>query len=138
MMYGIPSDEGETRDYLCEQHGPFYGVTCPHCFTRKREKEIREAAAVDKPVSSVDKTLAERGGRYGSFDGHAAVTQRIKLAYETGKNWGTLPDDMKEALEMIAHKIGRVLNGDPNYADSWHDICGYAKLVEDRLNATGK
>jgi len=36
----------------------------------------------------------------------------------------------REALEMIAHKIGRILNGDPNYADSWHDIAGYAKLAE--------
>ena len=35
---------------------------------------------------------------------------------------------------MIFHKIGRIVNGDPNYADSWHDIAGYAKLVEDRLN----
>lgn len=34
---------------------------------------------------------------------------------------------------MIAHKIGRILNGDPNYADSWIDIAGYAKLVADRL-----
>ena len=35
---------------------------------------------------------------------------------------------------MILHKIGRILNGDPNYADSWHDIAGYAKLVEDELS----
>jgi hypothetical protein len=34
---------------------------------------------------------------------------------------------------MIAHKIGRILNGDPNYADSWIDIAGYAQLVADRL-----
>lgn len=31
---------------------------------------------------------------------------------------------------MIQHKIGRILNGDPAYADSWHDIAGYATLVE--------
>jgi hypothetical protein len=28
------------------------------------------------------------------------------------------------------------MNGDPNYADSWHDICGYARLVELDLEAT--
>ena len=49
-------------------------------------------------------------------------------------NWETLSDDKKEALEMTALKIGRILNGDPEYADSWHDIAGYAKLVEDTLN----
>lgn len=42
--------------------------------------------------------------------------------------------DQREALDMIFHKIGRIVCGDPNYADSWHDIAGYAKLVENRLN----
>jgi hypothetical protein len=44
-----------------------------------------------------------------------------------------LDADQLEALEMICHKIGRIVNGDPNYADSWIDIAGYAKLVADRL-----
>ena len=34
---------------------------------------------------------------------------------------------------MICHKIGRILNGDPDYGDSWRDIAGYALLVADRL-----
>jgi hypothetical protein len=38
-----------------------------------------------------------------------------------------------EALEMIAHKIGRILSGDPNHQDHWDDIAGYAKLVSERL-----
>ena len=28
------------------------------------------------------------------------------------------------------HKIGRILNGDPDYQDSWTDIIGYTRLVE--------
>lgn len=48
-------------------------------------------------------------------------------------NWELLQPFQVEALEMIAHKIGRILNGDPNYDDSWVDIAGYAKLVADRL-----
>ena len=47
--------------------------------------------------------------------------------------WRKLADDQREALEMTAHKIGRILNGDPNYIDSWHDISGYVRLVEQRL-----
>ena len=35
---------------------------------------------------------------------------------------------------MIQHKIGRILNGDPNYDDNWRDICGYSQLVLDELN----
>jgi hypothetical protein len=44
-----------------------------------------------------------------------------------------LAADQQEALDMICHKIGRIVNGDPNYADSWVDIAGYATLVADRL-----
>lgn len=82
---------------------------------------------------SIDKVLEERGSRYGDFPDHAKITQNIKRAMYASPNWPTLSDDKKEALEMIAHKIGRILNGDPDYADSWTDIVGYAKLVEDYL-----
>jgi hypothetical protein len=81
----------------------------------------------------IDTTLQERGSRYGSFVGHAEVTQAIKHAMQCSRNWESLPDDMTECLEMVAHKIGRILNGDPAYLDSWHDIIGYVRLVEQRL-----
>ena len=90
-------------------------------------------------TTNVDATLAERGARYGSFSGHAKITQTLKDAMRKHDNcipWATkLSGSQRESLEMIAHKIGRILNGDPNYADSWHDIAGYAKLVEDEINA---
>lgn len=82
---------------------------------------------------SIEQTLAERGERYGDFKGHAEITQSLKFCMRMGKQWTNLDDDMQEALEMVAHKIGRILNGDPKYIDSWHDIAGYVKLVEDRL-----
>jgi hypothetical protein len=81
---------------------------------------------------SIDQTLTERGSRYGVFTVHAKITQDIKRAMAQG-NWPKLADDQRECLEMLAHKIGRILNGDPDYHDSWHDIVGYAKLVADRL-----
>ena len=84
-------------------------------------------------TQDIDATLKERGNRYGEFPDHAHITQGIKRAMVDSKNWDELPDDMKEALEMVAHKIGRILNGDPNYHDSWHDGIGYLKLVADRL-----
>ena len=87
-----------------------------------------------KKPTGVDATLAERGSRYGSFTGHARITQNLKRAMQDSPNWDNLDDDQKEALEMAAHKIGRILNGDPNYADSWHDIIGYVRLVEARLD----
>lgn len=81
----------------------------------------------------ISTTLAERGSRYGSFTEHARITQAIKAAMADSPNWAELAPDQREALEMLAHKAGRILNGDPNYHDSWHDIVGYAKLVADRL-----
>lgn len=85
-------------------------------------------------ASSIENTLEQRGSRYGSFDEHARITQAIKAAMQDSPNWEKLPPNMKESLEMIAHKAGRILNGDPYYHDSWHDIIGYTKLVADTLN----
>lgn len=84
-------------------------------------------------TTDISQTLADRGKRYGAFTGHANITQGIKRAMVCQPKWWQLADDQREALEMIAHKIGRILNGDPDYHDSWHDIVGYAKLVADRL-----
>ena len=85
-------------------------------------------------MTDVDKTLAERGSRYGAFKGHAEITQMLKECLHNHSGWLNLTDDQKESLDMIVHKIGRIMNGDPNYADSWHDIAGYAQLVEKILN----
>lgn len=81
----------------------------------------------------IDNTLEERNNRYGDFKDHARITQNIKRAMVDSPNWANLPDEMQEALEMTAHKIGRILNGDPQYKDSWHDIIGYIRLVEKNL-----
>jgi len=83
---------------------------------------------------SIERTLQERGNKYGVFIMHSHITQNIKVAMKDSENWTELTCDKKEALEMIAHKIGRILNGDPEYKDSWHDIICYAKLVEDTLS----
>lgn len=83
--------------------------------------------------NAIQAVLAERGKRYGSFEEHARITQNIKRAMQDSQNWNCLTDSQTESLEMLAHKIGRILNGDPHYADSWIDIVGYAQLVVDQL-----
>ena len=84
---------------------------------------------------TVTRILTERGNRYGKFTDHAEVTQTLKTVVATAlrKRNKTLANDQQEALDMICHKIGRIVNGDPDYDDSWVDIAGYAKLVADRL-----
>lgn len=83
--------------------------------------------------SGIDTILDERGKRYGKFTNHADISQDFKHRMQGCASWPKLAPDQKEALEMIAHKVARILNGDPNYADSWVDIAGYAQLVADRL-----
>jgi len=93
------------------------------------KKTIKKATL----LPSIEATLAQRGSVYGDFGSHAHITQNIKRAMVDSPRWDELSDDKKEALEMVAHKIGRILNGDPEYKDSWHDIIGYTKLVDDTL-----
>lgn len=102
----------------------------------KETQPTVSSSTMTTPQSDIDATLAERGKRYGDFVGHARVTQRLKavLEDELAQRGKFLAPDQQEAIEMIFHKLGRVVNGDPDYADSWHDIAGYSKLVEDRLN----
>jgi hypothetical protein len=89
--------------------------------------------------TSTETILAERGNRYGTFADNAATSQALKrlMAEHLAKHNKTLADDQWEAMEMIAHKLARIINGDPDYHDNWADIAGYAKLVSDRLE-TGK
>lgn len=92
-------------------------------------------------LDSITATLTERGNRYGQFKDHASASQELKAVMRDrmGPNkWDGLDADQREALEMIAHKIARIINGDPNYADSWVDIAGYAKLVSDRLEGVAR
>ncbi len=88
--------------------------------------------------SSLAGTLEQRGNRYGSFDSHAAISQYLKTSIEQAPSRTALTPAMVEALEMIFHKVARILNGDPTYADSWHDIAGYATLVEKELDKENK
>lgn len=83
----------------------------------------------------IDQILEERGTRYGEFTGVSLVAQNIKAAMRHSANWAKLPADARESLEMVANKLGRILNGDCLYVDSWRDAEGYLKLVADRLEA---
>lgn len=86
--------------------------------------------------TDITTTLKERGQRYGTFLGHSQVTQDLKdtIRAHLFNRDKVLTVDQLEALEVICHKIGRIINGDSDYADSWHDIAGYAQLVANRLN----
>ena len=91
-------------------------------------------------MDDIQQTLDERGDRYGDWKNHAQISQDIQSAMikgwmmrGDGQDFNDLPAYMTEALTMISNKIGRILNGDPYYDDSWRDIAGYATLVVNQL-----
>lgn len=83
---------------------------------------------------SVETTLEERGSRYGDFSDHAVIAQTLQDDMRQFPGWDRLDSVKRQALSVIADKIARILNGDPEYKDNWHDIQGYAKLAEDRCH----
>lgn len=86
----------------------------------------------------VKQILQEHESRYGNFNDLSLIAQNLKYELRLSKKFKQLNADQREALEMIQHKIARILNGDPNYADSWLDIAGYAQLIANRLQQTQK
>ena len=89
----------------------------------------------DKKLATV---LSERGSRYGTLMSNATISQGLKEILHSSSNWEAMPPDMREALDMIVHKISRIVEGDFNYDDSWIDISGYSTLIVERLHLTLK
>lgn len=89
-------------------------------------------------ASPTESLITERGSRYGKFKDGAEIMQSLKDTMRDVDGWNNLTPSQKEALDMIQHKIGRILNGDPTYDDSWKDIAGYATLIANELNGEVK
>lgn len=93
------------------------------------------------PFGTVQAVTEERGERYGDFRGHATASQSLKQIVEDALsdnpqfNAMTKSDQFVvcEGLGMIMHKVGRIVNGDPTYDDSWIDIEGYSKITRERV-----
>jgi hypothetical protein len=106
---------------------------------RAREESWQPPSLVPMPEApaptNVDKVLDARAANYGKFIEGAEIMQMTKrLVHGYIEKRGTpLAFDQREALDMILHKMGRIINGNPDVVDHWTDIAGYAKLVADRL-----
>ena len=102
-----------------------------------RDMSMREAAGEIKFMKDVTETLGLRENRYGEFRNVSETSQWLKDIMRSGASWKGMEPFMQESLDLIANKLARIVNGDPFYDDSWHDIGGYAKLVEIEI-AKGK
>ena len=83
----------------------------------------------------IKEVLNQRQATYGSFTKNAEVSQMLKYFMTQGTNYKQMPVPHREALEMIVHKIARIVNGDPNYIDNWVDIIGYSQLVIEEIKS---
>lgn len=84
-------------------------------------------------TQSVNDTLQARQHTHGSFSVNSQLSQTLKQTVAQSTNYPLLTDYEKEAIEMICHKISRILSGNPHFMDSWRDIAGYASLVVGEL-----
>lgn len=79
---------------------------------------------------STTELLQERQTTHGEFSDNARLGQALRDFWRGSDHWTMMPDVQKEALDMIACKLSRILSGQSTFADHWADIAGYAELAE--------
>ena len=80
--------------------------------------------------------INEREKTHGPYNFTAAWSQSLKDMFRGSPSWALMNDGQKEALEMIAAKLARLLNGNHNFRDHPIDIAGYAELYADSIDMT--
>ena len=90
--------------------------------------------------TDVDAVLDSRAQDYGKFIDGAEIMQMLKRLVHNYIAIRSTPlaFDQREAIDMIIHKLGRIINGNADKVDSWVDIAGYARLVADRLEGNAR
>lgn len=83
-------------------------------------------------MSRVKEILNERKTTHGSFVDHAELSTGLKRIVHQHLN-ASHTNVMIESLDMIMHKVARILAGSPTHQDHWDDIAGYATLVSKSL-----
>lgn len=71
--------------------------------------------------------IPNRDRQHGGMEAVGKYSQSLKIAIHAGHNWHLLTPGEQESLDMIAHKIARILSGaDPHDSQHWEDVAGYA------------
>lgn len=79
--------------------------------------------------------LRERERTHGDYGTKCTIIMDILRVIECHR--GGLSDIQNVSLDMIIHKMGRILAGDADYPDHWRDISGYALLVLGEVEDAG-
>jgi len=86
----------------------------------------RRLEEATRPVAAV---IADRQSTHGVFRENTKFIQAVKSLMREQPNWGKMWAYEMEAMDMFAHKMGRILHGDPHFVDHWDDVAGYAQRV---------
>ena len=132
------------RGYSVADTAKMVGMSYGHSWAVYREMNPKAQSAAPETTleccgqeahvdNIVEQVLAERGEDYGDYASKAQFIQGVKHLMRSSPSWQAMDADMRESMEMIAHKMGRTLYGNPTHKDNFLDIAGYAKLVADRL-----
>ncbi len=117
----------------CDRCYSIMDSVCKEIYVNELSERLEQ---VEEKPDYLKTVLKERKSTHGNFTESSRFTQACKAAMQSTPNWMKLHYDQQESLHMISHKVARILYGDMDHIDSWTDIAGYAKLVEDRLNGS--
>jgi len=98
-----------------------------------KKAEAFRAQIKAESQTSVATTLKSRESSHGNYYFQSALAHMLKVQIRCTPGYDMLESDMKESLDMICVKISRIIHGNCNEPDHWHDIAGYAQLVQNRL-----
>jgi hypothetical protein len=85
-------------------------------------------------MTRIDEILNERRHTHGPYTEQARVSQMLKEIARATSRWNHLPMHQKESVDMIMHKLARVLTGDNSFRDHWDDISGYSILSANEID----
>jgi hypothetical protein len=80
-----------------------------------------------------EKLIEARHSTHGDYSCVAELDQALKDVLRNHVGWDRLTPGQALAIEMIVHKIARIMCGKPDFRDHWLDVCGYVQCVLDRL-----
>jgi len=121
-----------------------FNVHPSYVYALRRKNSLWQPPALvpvpEVTITSVDNVLSDRAKDYGKFIEGAEIMQMLKRMVHgyIEKRQTPLAFDQREAIDMIIHKMGRIINGNPDKVDHWTDIAGYATLVAERLEGNAR
>jgi len=86
-------------------------------------------------MTDLQATMAARRSTHGDFTDVASVDDQTLRVWEKSKNWSSLSHSHRAALRLISHKVARILSGDADEPEHWHDGAGYFTLGEGRCSS---